>query len=323
MCHGSYFLYKKRSLEVAGDVAGYKCLNCVFKYIVSAIATALCFAVFSSYIGENNIVFALIVIIISLVAYVASEMILKKTFNVLYSWKGYIVFAFIFSCVVLFVSQTSFFGFETRVPKKDSVEQATVYNYYYGEEEPFTNSEKIIDMALKLHSEMVEGDIPTTFKSTYNKEEDYTNINIKYKLKNGRISERKYSVTLKENNNIMEEFYKDDDYKKKCEEIFMDDSKILELYVDYENKVKKSEELVEAIRKDVLSLDYEDLHSYVYDGYEDLYSVRITYKTHNNYSRQTEEIVNSTYIGITSKYKNAVKWLDENGYSAFKRAVSD
>ena len=319
----SYFLYKKRKLETAGDVAGFKCLNSVFKYFVTFLATTFCFAVFSDYIGERNAVFAIVVIIISMVSYVASEMILKKTFNVLYSWKGYLVFAVLFAGVVVFVSQTSFFGYETRVPDKSEIKEATVYNYYYKHEKPFSSDKGIIDMAIKLHHEFTDGDIPKVEgRSRYNPDVPFTNLHIKYKLENEKIMERKYTVTLDKCTEVMTELYRVDEYKKKNEIIFMDDSKITNAFVEYENKIDNYEELIEEIRKDVLALSYSELYPNNYDGYETLYSIRLQYNTEAEHLSEGEAIVNYNHLSINKRYVNAVKWLDENGYSKYKRAVT-
>ena len=319
----SYFIYKKRKLETAGDVAGFKCLNSLFKYFVTFLATSCCFAIFSDYIGERNTVFAIIVIIISTVSYVASEMILKKTFNVLYSWKGYLVFAVLFAGVVVFVSQTSFFGYETRVPDKSEIKEATVYNYYYKHEKPFSSDKEIIDMAIKLHHEFTDGDIPKVEgRSRYNPDVPFTNLNIEYKLENGKTLERKYTVTHDKCGEVMTELYRVDEYKKKNEIIFMDDSKITNAFVEYENKIDNYEELIEEIRKDVLALSYSELYPNNYDGYETLYSIRLQYNTEAEHLSEGEAIVNYNHLSINKFYVNAVKWLDENGYSKYKRAAS-
>ncbi len=318
----SYFLYKKRRLETAGDVAGFKCLNSIFKYFVTFLATALCFTVFSSYIGEKNIVFIVIVAIISVVCYTALEMILKKTLNVFYSWKGYLVFALLFAVMIVFISQTSFMGYETRVPKADEIKEATVYNYYYKQEEPFTSNEEVINMAIKLHHEFANGEIPKIKgRVNFTPDEPLTNIYIKYKLKDGSTLDRKYTVTLNKTNLVMNDFYKIDEYKKKSEIIFTEDSKITNAFIDHETKIDNYEELIEEIRKDVLALSYSELYPENYDGYETIYSIRLQYNTKPEHLSVGEAIVNYNYISITQRYENAVKWLDENGYSNHRRQV--
>ena len=319
----SYYLYKNRKLETSGDVAAFACLHSILKYSVTFLAASLCFVVFSSYIGENNIVFAIIVIIISLVAYVASEMLLKKTLNVFYSWKGYSVFAILFALMVAFVSQTTFFGFETRMPEKEEIKQATIYNYYYGPEEPFCENEKIIDMTLSLHSEFAKGQIPKiSGRAYYGDEEPLTNLHIKYKLKNGKTLERKYIVPHDKCNKVMEELYEVEDYKKKCEIIFMEDSKITNVFVDHEYAIENYREFIEEVRKDVLSLGYNELYSYDSVGDETIYSIRLQYNTEEKETGEVVAVVNYNYITINKRYVNAIKWLDENGYSKYKRAPS-
>jgi len=74
----SLLLYKKRKLEYAEDVAGFKCLNLIFKYGITFIVTLSAFSIFSHNIKENVAAFGIIVLIVSAVAYFATEMILRK-----------------------------------------------------------------------------------------------------------------------------------------------------------------------------------------------------------------------------------------------------
>lgn len=307
---GSYFLYKRRRLETATDVAGYKCLNPIFKYIVSFLVTMFGFAIFSYYIEENVLVFAVIVAIISIVAYAASEMVLKKTINVLYSWKGYVGFAVFFIALVVLLSQTSFFGYETRVPEKADIAQATIYNYYHQEEEPFTINANIIDMVVDAHKSLIsDGNIPKV-KGHFN-----TRLHIKYKLTNGKTMYRIYPVTKDQCIEIMNKFYENEEYKKKCEKIFIDDSKIIKMYVN-ENLVEDYNGLVTALREDILDLNYGDLYYHDYEQNPVLHHVRVEYETSHTIKEDgiPRAIINSVYTDVTAKHVRTLKWLEENGY---------
>ena len=136
----AYYLYKKRRMETVGDVAGFKCLNPIYKYIVTFFITM---SVFSVYMDANPYAFTAILIGISAVAYAVSEMILKKTMNVLYAWKGFVGYAVVFLGIVLLFSQTTFFGYETHLPEISDIEGAALYEYY-SEEIPFSDDDEII-----------------------------------------------------------------------------------------------------------------------------------------------------------------------------------
>lgn len=313
----SYFLYKKRKLEASGDVAGYKCLNIIFKYLVTFLGTMFGFAVFADYMGDNYIVLAIIMAIISLIAYAASEMILKKTFNIIGSWKGYVGFAAFFIIITLIFSQTSFFGYETRIPEISRIEEAGIYEYYFNSKEPYTDNEVLIENITDIHKELIK-DIPISQEKGY-KTEYSTYLHIKYKLKNGKLMERTYPVSSNKSSEIMNEFYKDEEYRKKCEDVFIDNSRITEVFVNYENKVEDYEELVDAIKEDTLNLSYEDLHPYEYNGNDNIYSIRIQYVPEiRDEKKVTSSSLDQVYINITPKYEKSVEWLKEKGYSKFQ-----
>ena len=130
--------------------------------------------------------------------------------------------------------------------------------------------------------------------------------------------ERTYPVSSKKSAEIMNEFYKDEDYRKKCEDVFIDSSRITEVYVNYEEKIEDYEKLVDAIKEDTLSLSYEDLHPYEYNGNDNIYSVRIQYVPEKRDEKKiTSSALEQVYINITPKYEKTVEWLKEKGYSKF------
>lgn len=309
----SYILYKKRRIETVGDVAGFKCLNHVLKYLVTFLVTMFGFAVFSSYIAANITVFVIICIIVSAIAYFASEMVLKKTVSVLYAWKGYVGFAVFFICLSSLFAFTSFFGFETKVPEADKVEEATIYNYYYVSQEPYTDDRNVIDMIIKTHGEFTD-EVPalnTAMRYTTTQE---TRIHIRYKLKDGKVIQRVYPVAMDKNTEIMNEFYESENYKKTCEAIFIDDSLIVSLRLNGDIELKDKDEFLDLIRKDVLELDYEQLRNIAYDGPKALYDVRVEFKAEEINDSRPRAMVNAFYMEITEDFKNTVKWLEENGY---------
>lgn len=313
---GSYFIYKLRKPETASDVAGFKCLNYIFKYLATFLITMFGFTIFSHYISDNIIVFSIIIFFISVIIYFASEMILKKTVNVFYSWKGYIGFALVFLLIITVYSQTSFFGFETRIPERNDILKATMYSYYFGENEPFTENPEIIDKIVNNHKNFISEDIPKlkTSGSIY-REIDHTRLHIKYVLKNGKILHRTYFVATTDCVTLMNDLYTYDDYKKLCEIIFIDNNLINNLYLNYETPIKETNELLNVIREDVLKLTYEDLHNLRYTNNE--YSIRIEYKEKEIIATKGVEPSVSyrrEYYDINPSFTNTIKWLTEKGY---------
>ena len=80
----AYFLYRRRRMETAEDVAAYKVLNPIFKYLLTFISALGIFGIFS-YTLENGTLIALVYpVIVSAIVYFAAEMILKKSLRI---WK--------------------------------------------------------------------------------------------------------------------------------------------------------------------------------------------------------------------------------------------
>lgn len=312
----SYFLYKKRKLETTGDVAPFKSLGPIFKYLVTFTATMFGFAVFSSYTGKNAAVFTIVIFIISLAVYAICEMLLKKTLNVLYSWKGYAVFVLCFGVLILLFSKTSFFGFETRIPQKEDIKEVAVYSYYHVDTEPFTSDEKIIDEVLELHASFTDKKLIPVINDNpnYYTTENRTRIHIKYKLKNGKSIDRVYTLSLKECENIMNSLYQNADFKRKCEPIFVDESRIINVHVEGEYLLKDCTELIQAIRQDVMNLSYRDLHPGLFGYNEDIRYIGIEYKAQKDNEKGTAYSEGTRYmhVEITNKFENTIKWLDEN-----------
>lgn len=311
----SYFIYKIRKPETATDVAGFKSLNSVFKYLVSFLVTMFGFAAFSSYINNNIIVFLIILLFISLITYFASEMILKKAINVFYSWKGYIGFISTFILIILLFSETSFFGFETRIPDKSNVETATIYNYYHNENEPFTSNPKIIDIIENTHKSFIENDFPKIKETSIYQAQETTRLHIKYNLKDGKTIHRVYPISTEECMKIMNELYSFEDYKKISEVIFIDDSLINGIYLNHETHIKETYELLNVLREDVLNLSYEQLHNERYT--KDEYGFRIEYKQKQPLvikGMPQASVTRNEYMYINKNYEKTIKWLVEKGY---------
>ncbi len=320
----SYFLYKKRRLETTGDVAGFKCLNYIFKYVVTFLVTMFGFAIFAPYVEENPLVFTIIITIISIIAYTASEMVLKKTLNVLYSWKGYIGYAIFFVALILVFSKTSFFGYETNVPETATIEDAALYNYYH-REEPFTANEELVKMIIDTHEDFIS-DIPSTsFERLYNSPYN-TRIHIKYNLKNGKTVYRVYPVTYEQRVEIMNAFYEYDEYKKMCEEIFVDESKVTGINLQsYNNggyreefEIEDYKELLSVLKEDILDMNYEDIHPKELKGEDILYDISVNY-LHDGGIDENGKLINyrnGIYLNITDKYVKTVKWLKDRNYKS-------
>lgn len=322
----SLMLYKWRKLENVEDIAGFRCLNHIFKYTVTFMATICIFAIMSFNIFDAPIPFIVTVTLISAVAYFASEMLLKKTFNVFAkSYKGYIGFAACFLICVGVFSLTSFFGYETRVPKIEDVDKVSVFNYYYRDSEPITDKEEIKEFIINKHAETVsDGNSPAIPEDTVYD----TRLHIKYHLKNGREIYRIYPVSKEVKNEVMSFLYEDDDYKKQCEGVFVATDKIKEISIHKHHKKDETENTWEVktnniikidaedfmteLQKDVLELDYIKLRG---DEEDYLFNIGFEYEIETD-DTQYEMSTRHSWISanITQYHTNTLNWLKENRY---------
>ncbi len=306
----AYFLYKKRRIETASDVAGFKCLNQIFKYAVSFLGTLFAFAVFVPNIENNIYVFGVVLLIASAVFYFGSEMLLKKTFKVISSYKGYIVLAAVFAACVYVFAGTGFFGYETRVPEIEKIKNATAVSYYnYPENIPYTEDEELIKTIVDFHKNTVSGEIPVLNRI----EGNYAITKIRYELKNGMIMERRYYVSEEANVKLMNKLYENDDYKMKCEEIFLNDHLITNVYINYEKTLKEKDEFLKIVRAEILKLSYEQISEGETSGNH--YGIRIEYKVDSaDINGEPQSFVSGRYINLNRHYAETLKWLEEKGY---------
>ncbi len=309
-----WVLYKKRRMETAEDVAAFRCLNPIYKYFVTFIASLGTFGIFNSYASKEPLLLTFIIVIVSLVIYFGAEMILKKTLKVWHSYKGYLAFGVAFSAMVCVFALTTFFGYETRIPEEDRVKSVEIYEFYYQDDEPYLSDDVIIDYARDVHKKLIQEDrihIVNKFEAARQ-----TGIHIKYELENGKTISRRYPVSEKEACEIMEELYKSKNYKLKNADLF--GSNIDEIYsigLNYGDvritEKSKIDELYACIKRDVLDLDYSQMYNHESWGI----NLNLEYADKRDKDNgQGGRSINNINREINANYKNTLNWLKENGY---------
>ena len=220
-----YFIYKKRKLEITKEFIAFKGIRSFVKYAATFLVNLLSYMYFYDVIGKHNIRTLLASFIITLIAYLIIEMILKKTYKVFKSIIGFIVYAVIITITFVILS-TGAFGYETRIPKAENVEEVSfkVRNETINFKEK-QNIENIINLQQKLVDEKKKG---------------YTEYTIEYKLKDGRKITRKYDI----NNSL---------YKEEL-------NKILTSNEYYEEKIKQIED-VQKIKRINVNISYKQQYS--------------------------------------------------------------
>ncbi len=309
-----WLLYRKRRMETAEDVAAFNCLNPIYKYLVTFVASLGSFAIFSYMMDEKPMVPIVITAILSVVVYFAAEMILRKSLKVWDKYKGYLVFAVAFCGMICIFAFTSFFGYETRVPETSDIEEVAIYEYYYQPDAPWVADGEIIDYAASVHRSLVQKENIYTVKSSGGKY--YTAIHIKYRLKNGKIMVRRYPVAEEKVCSVLENLYKVDEYKRKVMEIFNPEiGEIYSIGLNHGNMTFNDKDMIKelysCLEADIMSLDYSQL----YDGNEWDMNVTIEFmpavKSESEYSHR---YVNNMYLKLNANYTKSIKWLRKNGF---------
>ncbi len=313
--------YKKRAMETTEDIAAFKILNHIYKYAITFVATLGIYAILYSIFEKTGILFFVITAVLSAVVYFGCEMLLKKTFNVWKSYKGFVAHSVIFGAIICVFAFTSFFGFETRVPDILDVESVALYNYYYSDKEPYVDDSSVIEYAISTHNELVT--MQKIIEKNNSLGDYHTRLHFKYKLKNGKTLDRVYKVKQGTSNAVLSDLYKYDSYKMAAEGIFRE-GEINEIYfhafdisIKDENKIKQ---LVECIKKDTLSLGYnelriDDIHYEISMGIQ--YKVAIEVRGENSassYPGVSSFNLYHDYVGVNANYTNTIGWLKQNGY---------
>lgn len=195
-------LYRKRRMESAGDVIAVNSLRPVFKFCVTA-CSALCFGLLFFVIistlftspSTSMLVLSAGLIIGAFIGYFASEMLLKKSFHVFKgNWKGFVITVIL--CIVFaFVCVTDLFDLSSQLPDIDDIEMI-VCNREAGGYDVTERSD--IEALLKVNKAIIadrdkyEGLDDTDLENT-----GY--VSIRYKLKDGRVICRGYTLLIDDN----------------------------------------------------------------------------------------------------------------------------
>lgn len=195
-------LYRKRRMESAGDVIAVKSLRPVFKFCVTACA-ALCFgllffviisSLFTS-LSMSMLVLSAGLIIGAFIGYFASEMLLKKSFHVFKgSWKGFVITAVL--CIVFaFVCVTDLFDLSSQLPDADDIEMIVCSRESGG----YNVTERSdIEAMLDVNKAIIAD--RDKYESLDNTDLDRIGyVSIRYKLKDGRVICRGYTLLIDDN----------------------------------------------------------------------------------------------------------------------------
>ncbi len=190
----SFFLYRVRRLESAGDVVSVKCMRPVFKYGV-AFCAGLALGLFTTaFLGGEELTLMVSMLVWAVAGYFVAQMLLDKSFRVFRYWKSAAISAGAFVLLFLVVG-FDLTGFETRVPAADQVESVELEGFRLcrlGDDgDYFTlteNSPEFVDYAILLHRAAVDQRDSRPSGGTVRS----TTLRVIYHLKNGGTLSRWY-----------------------------------------------------------------------------------------------------------------------------------
>lgn len=275
-----YFIYKKRKLEITKEFIAFKGIRSFVKYVATFLVNLLSYMYFCDVFEENKIVTLLASFIITLIAYLIIEMILKKTYKVFKSIIGFIVYAVIVT-IGFVILNTGAFGYETRIPKAEDVQEVSfsVENETINFKEK-QNIENVIDFQQKLVDEKKKG---------------YTEYTLEYKLKDGKKITRKYAI----NNTLYKEELKriltsDEYYDGKIRQI-QDAKKIKRITININYKEQYSTKAI--------TVKDEDKEEFLENIIEDIKNRKATINDNEYVSEiaRTSDKIRSIYVRIELK----------------------
>ena len=191
----SYFLYRRRASESAGDPVAFGWARPVFRYGVSLCGgLALGLGLYSVMaINRDTVSLPLLVVsfvLMGILCYFAVEMVIRKSFRVFRKgWPGCAAVAVMLTLVCI-GAEMDITGYEMRLPDRDRIEWAEV-NIYMEDVSAYQCVEpETIQAILALHEILAaEGELPTGM-------DGYYNVRIEYELSDGMLMRRNYTLSL-------------------------------------------------------------------------------------------------------------------------------
>ncbi len=319
----SFVIYTKRRIEACGDVAAFKAFRPILKY---SVVTAVVSAIFGVFVSSNLPAYAIFFIaaIIGAVCYFAAEMLLSKTVKVFGKYKGYLGFMAVAAAFISFFAFTSVCGYETRIPDKEDIAGASIYEWT--NKEPILEDSEFIDDCIALHEKFI-ADIPVTLSGNY-----ANNLYVVYKLKNGKELRREYQVLKEMSDEALSKMYEYAEYKIKMRNYdmlivenvdrVMMDMNARGIGHSYTLKDDEASGLLEAVGKDLREISYQDMRINipavtfsVSVGISKEENERLHYFKDEFYGENVDDYFYRDFsISLNANFKHTFAFLKEKGY---------
>jgi ABC-2 type transport system permease protein len=321
ICLLAFLLYKRRELEVAGEMAAFEKELPFIRVIVSVIGAAVITMSLGSLFNAGKIGMLALYVVFSFLVYFATQMVLKKKFNI---FSGKLIIRWVICCTVSIGAVLGLAAYETNyipeVSKVDSASFDVSYNINTSNEKStkkiqtlqkeLINYSKAQKTTTGIRSEVMDYYYDEPFDDPFS-DSQYYNIEITYKLKSGKEVERAYEYNGKDKkiNALINEIEGESKYTN----VF---DRLDEIGVKY--TIKGIE--INSYTNDQLDLEYM-ASSGEYDKLiallkEDVNKVTTNYRSLNENSTNCNADVWIECRIDNDNDKNALKKLEETSYSS-------
>ncbi|MBE7034788.1 MAG: hypothetical protein E7402_01515 [Ruminococcaceae bacterium] len=268
-----FWLYQKRDVERAGDVAAFRFIRPVFLYAVTfavmLAGTGLVLAISGHDTNRPN---AFVLLLFALLGYAVAKMLLTKSFRILPYYKGYLAFAALV-LLMFFAVDANVIGFGKTVPVASEIDKAYIGGYYraywmnaqsFGHDNiaVFKEAEGI-DQVLALQEEAIAAG---TAKETVEGEHKQT-VYFSYLMQSGRLVTRAYKLETKR----LYELFGTDAAKDSMYPYFRTMPEKIRYIslpdVGADVYGEKKQALVACVQEDLSRLSYEEIQGYMNDGW--------------------------------------------------------
>ena len=196
ICAIAFLLYKLRELEVAGEMAAFEQELPFIRVIVSIIGGAVMSMFIGTILESGKVGFAAMYIVFSFIVYFATQMILKRKFNI---FSGMLIFRWVLCCAISIGIALGLSAYETNyIPESAKVNSANIYTTYNIDIE---NNEAGVNRALELQKALIVYEKNNAKRIDSQTEENgesvpytpYLNTAFNYTLKSGKEISRNYT----------------------------------------------------------------------------------------------------------------------------------
>ncbi|MFZ5351944.1 MAG: DUF6449 domain-containing protein [Bacillota bacterium] len=316
-------LYKRRHIEGASEPIIYKKLHPLIKYGAAFCTMILAGSIFYETQGRIGwLYFGYITG--SLAGYFISEMILKKTWKVFKSIKGFCIYAAAAVVLVLIINLDPT-GFEKRIPAVKDIESVYFSEHIHA---PFDRMEyylkdNIINVH-KLHEHIINNKEYNRNKVNKLKRDTVT---IAYRMKNGKEMVRSYYIEKEKHKEFLKPIFESQEHKLLYNKILELDPKRVEKLVIESNFIYRKSKSVTLIKPDEVKEALEILKEEILGAaYEDMNESIVPWAGIKVVLSDSKEEDTEKYLYNTVWRKSYVKfaqWLMDKGYYEKARVLPE